>query len=101
MRNRPFSDDALRAMYPGGQGRPHIPVDRHAPEADFAAIASRYPVFQVISEPACAAELVQEGIFLSRRRGSRVLVRTRSRSDRPEGPGTYGPSYLRVSPGRE
>jgi len=28
-------------------GRPHIPVDRHAPEADFVAIAARYPVFRV------------------------------------------------------
>lgn len=29
-------------------GRPHIPVDRHAPLAEFQAIASRYPVFQVV-----------------------------------------------------
>jgi hypothetical protein len=28
--------------------RPHIPVDRHAPLADFEAISSRYPVFQVV-----------------------------------------------------
>ncbi|MBO0870575.1 MAG: nitroreductase family deazaflavin-dependent oxidoreductase [Micromonosporaceae bacterium] len=27
--------------------RPHIPVDRHAPLADFAAIAPRYPAFRV------------------------------------------------------
>lgn len=27
--------------------RPHIPVDRHAPMADFEAIAPRYPVFLV------------------------------------------------------
>jgi len=27
--------------------RPHIPVDRHAPVADFEAIAPRYPVFRV------------------------------------------------------
>jgi hypothetical protein len=27
--------------------RPHIPVDRHAPVADFEAIAQRYPVFRV------------------------------------------------------
>jgi hypothetical protein len=27
--------------------RPHIPVDRRAPLADFKAIASRYPVFRV------------------------------------------------------
>ena len=35
--------------------RPHIPVDRRAPLADFAAIASRYPVFQVIPKPAAPA----------------------------------------------
>jgi deazaflavin-dependent oxidoreductase (nitroreductase family) len=28
--------------------RPHIRVDRHAPVADFDAIASRYPVFEVL-----------------------------------------------------
>jgi hypothetical protein len=28
-------------------GRPHIPVDRHAPLTDFAAISTRYPVFRV------------------------------------------------------
>jgi deazaflavin-dependent oxidoreductase (nitroreductase family) len=28
-------------------GRPHIPVDHHAALPDFAAIASRYPVFRV------------------------------------------------------
>ncbi|HEX8971878.1 nitroreductase family deazaflavin-dependent oxidoreductase [Oryzihumus sp.] len=30
--------------------RPHIPVDRHAPLADFEAVAARFPVFRV--EPA-------------------------------------------------
>ena len=35
--------------------RPHIPVDRRAPLADFAAIAPRYPVFQVIPRPAALA----------------------------------------------
>lgn len=29
-------------------GRPHIPVDRRAPLAEFAAVAPRYPVFRVI-----------------------------------------------------
>jgi hypothetical protein len=29
-------------------GRPHIPVSRHASVADFAAIAPRYPVFRVV-----------------------------------------------------
>jgi len=28
-------------------GRPHIPVDRNAPAADFAAVADRYPVFRI------------------------------------------------------
>ena len=28
-------------------GRPHIPVDRSAPLEDFAAVADRYPVFEV------------------------------------------------------
>ena len=28
-------------------GRPHIPVGRDAPTAEFAAIADRYPVFRV------------------------------------------------------
>jgi deazaflavin-dependent oxidoreductase (nitroreductase family) len=38
--------DYLRQV-PGA--RPHVPVDRHAPVADFAAIASAYPVFRVQS----------------------------------------------------
>ena len=29
-------------------GRPHIPVSRHAPAADFAAVGPRYPVFRVV-----------------------------------------------------
>lgn len=29
-------------------GRPHIPVDRHVPLAEFEAISSRYPVFRVL-----------------------------------------------------
>ena len=33
------------AQVPGA--RPHIPVDRRSPLADFAAIAPRYPVFKV------------------------------------------------------
>lgn len=28
--------------------RPHVPVDRHAPLADFKAISPRYPVFRVV-----------------------------------------------------
>jgi hypothetical protein len=30
--------------------RPHIPVDQHAPVADFEAISSRYPVFRVVPQ---------------------------------------------------
>jgi hypothetical protein len=33
------------ATVPGA--RPHIPVDRHAPLAEFAAIAADYPAFRV------------------------------------------------------
>lgn len=32
-------------LAPGG--RPHIPVDRHAPDADFEAIAADFPVFRI------------------------------------------------------
>jgi deazaflavin-dependent oxidoreductase (nitroreductase family) len=31
--------------------RPHVPVDRHAPVSDFAAIAAAYPVFRVQPRP--------------------------------------------------
>lgn len=31
--------------------RPHIPVRRGAPEAEFAAVAARYPVFRVVVLP--------------------------------------------------
>jgi hypothetical protein len=31
--------------------RPHIPVNRHAPVADFEAISPRYPVFWVVPDP--------------------------------------------------
>jgi len=38
--------------------RPHIPVDRHAPVADFEAIAPRYPVFRIaqLNEPGRPAQ---------------------------------------------
>jgi hypothetical protein len=32
-------------------GRPHIPVDRSAPTADFEAVASRYPAFEIVVPP--------------------------------------------------
>jgi hypothetical protein len=38
------------ALAPGA--RPHIPVDRRAPLADFEGIAGRYPVFRVLPAPA-------------------------------------------------
>jgi deazaflavin-dependent oxidoreductase (nitroreductase family) len=31
--------------------RPHVPVERHAPVSDFAAIAAAYPVFRVQPRP--------------------------------------------------
>ena len=30
-------------------GRPHIPVDRHAPVAEFERIAADYPIFRIVS----------------------------------------------------
>lgn len=33
-------------------GRPHIPVDRQSPLEAFAAVADRYPVFEVLEAPA-------------------------------------------------
>ncbi|UQU61778.1 nitroreductase/quinone reductase family protein [Couchioplanes caeruleus] len=35
--------------------RPHIPLDRHAPLADFAGIAARYPVFRIVAAPPVGA----------------------------------------------
>ncbi|KKK07788.1 hypothetical protein LQ51_00640 [Micromonospora sp. HK10] len=35
--------------------RPHMPVDRHAPLAEFAAIAPRYPAFRVVLDPGAGA----------------------------------------------
>lgn len=40
--------------------RPHIPVDRHAPLADFAAIAPRYPVFLVEPGTGCRPHHTEE-----------------------------------------
>jgi polyisoprenoid-binding protein YceI len=39
--------------------RPHLPVDRHAPLADFEAIADRYPVFRVVPATAPGRQGVQ------------------------------------------
>ena len=56
-----MSDKAVRDLITNGElpyiqkvpgGRPHIPVDRDAPLADFAAIADRYPVFLVEADGA-------------------------------------------------
>jgi hypothetical protein len=41
-------------------GRPHIPLDRHAPLAEFERIAAEYPVFRVAAEPRDAVKPVSE-----------------------------------------
>lgn len=38
------------ALAPGA--RPHLPIDRHAPLADFERIAPHIPVFRIATEPA-------------------------------------------------
>ena len=40
--------DRLRRRH--SRGGPHIPVSRHAPVADFAAITPRFPVFRVVPD---------------------------------------------------
>jgi F420H(2)-dependent quinone reductase len=41
--------------------RPHIPVDRHAPLAEFIAISPRYPVFRVVPQaPALPVQTINE-----------------------------------------
>lgn len=35
--------------------RPHIPVDRHAPLADFERIAARFPAFRIVPADACTS----------------------------------------------
>jgi F420H(2)-dependent quinone reductase len=35
--------------------RPHVPVDRHAPEAAFEAISEQYPVFRIVPAQQAAA----------------------------------------------
>ncbi|MGE5291276.1 MAG: nitroreductase/quinone reductase family protein [Micromonosporaceae bacterium] len=49
--------------------RPHIPVSRHAPVADFQAIASRYPVFRVVPRP--TARTARQRRYASDQRRSR------------------------------
>ena len=49
LRERPPIIKRYLQKVPGA--RPHIPVDRHAPLADFEAISSRYPVFRVVPAP--------------------------------------------------
>jgi hypothetical protein len=47
--------------------RPHIPVDRHAPLADFERIAARFPAFRIVpadASPASAAPRPAEGAGL-------------------------------------
>jgi polyisoprenoid-binding protein YceI len=47
------------ARVPGA--RPHVPVGRHAPLADFESIAARYPVFRVVPVPALARRAPRPG----------------------------------------
>lgn len=42
------------ALAPGA--RPHVPVDRHAPLAEFARIADRFPVFRIAPDRTPAAD---------------------------------------------
>ncbi len=46
---RPPIIKAYLNQVPGG--RPHIPVDRHAPLSQFAEIAATQPVFRVLASP--------------------------------------------------
>ena len=41
--------------------RPHVPIDRHAPEAEFRAISAHYPVFRVVSAHETAAHRTVPG----------------------------------------
>jgi polyisoprenoid-binding protein YceI len=56
--------------------RPHIPVDRRAPLADFEAIAPRYPVFRVVPDPAVPAARAPQG---RTRAGALPSARSRKR----------------------
>lgn len=40
-------------------GRPHIPVDRRAPAADFTVVAARYPIFRVVPDPSATGLVAQ------------------------------------------
>ncbi|HEY8721052.1 nitroreductase family deazaflavin-dependent oxidoreductase [Pengzhenrongella sp.] len=40
------------ALAPGA--RPHVPVDRRAPLADFEQIADQFPVFRVVTSPSAS-----------------------------------------------
>ena len=60
------------AKVPGA--RPHIPVNRHAPLADFEAIAARYPVFHVGPRPAGRMWAARRGLPRKRHRGRWILA---------------------------
>jgi F420H(2)-dependent quinone reductase len=60
------------AAAPGA--RPHIPVDRDAPLADFVRIADRYPVFRIVPDAGCASAPVAAGSGLSRTERLALLV---------------------------
>ncbi len=45
--------------------RPHLPVDRHAPLAEFERIAAQFPVFQILPAAARTGEKARSGrVFL-------------------------------------
>jgi len=54
--------------------RPHIPVGRHAPMADFEAIAPRYPVFRVSPVPDGEAGTAPSRPARKRHWGRRILA---------------------------
>ena len=45
-----------RYLQKGPGARPHVPVDRNAPEAEFQAISAHYPVFWVVPAHETAAQ---------------------------------------------
>jgi hypothetical protein len=74
------------AKVPGA--RPHIPVNRHAPLADFQAIAAHYPVFQVSPRPAGRMWAARRGLPRKRHQGSSPPV---SAPETTPSPGSHSP----------
>lgn len=48
------------AVAPGA--RPHIPVDRHAPVADFQQIANRFTVFRIVPAPIASSRPAEDEV---------------------------------------